>query len=71
MEKYQQCLICGNFFVTEKDEVSDCEICPVCDFTQYVCCAVLGEYIPIVSDNKSICANCRSEYFKYSSIADN
>lgn len=70
MEKYQRCLICGNFFVTEKSELSDCEICPACDFKEYLCCAVLGEYISIVPDNKSICANCRTEYFECGSIVD-
>lgn len=71
MEKYQRCLICGNYFVTEKDEVSDCEVCSTCDYKEYLCCAVLGEYIPVVSDNKSVCAKCRAEYFECGSRADN
>lgn len=70
MEKYQRCLICGNYFVTEKDEESDCEICSTCDFKEYLCCAVLGEYIPVVSNNKSVCVKCRSEYFECT-VADN
>lgn len=86
MEKYQRCLICGNYFVTEKGESSDeencsdleicpdkfpiCpekisnEICPECNFKEYLCCAVLGEYIPVVSNNKSVCAGCKSGYFE-------
>ena len=70
MEKYQRCLICGNYFVTEKDEESDCVICSTCDFKEYLCCAVLGEYIPVVSNNKSVCVKCRSEYFECT-VADN
>ena len=62
MENYQRCLICGTFFVAEKNEQADLVICSVCEFKKYRRCFVCGEYISVESEDKIECTKCNSKY---------
>ncbi|MBR2316495.1 MAG: hypothetical protein IKA37_00840, partial [Spirochaetales bacterium] len=55
---------CGNYFVTNKENQNDLEICSGCEFKKYYRCFVCGEYFSDCLEDKIVCTKCHSEYSK-------